>query len=264
MYIIFFIISIAASMIGAICGIGGGIIIKPVLDAFGVLSVAAINFLSGCTVLSMTLCTVVKSKIKKESTIDFKVSAALAAGAILGGILGKALFQTIWNNVADKNIVGLIQALCLVVVTAGTLVYTVCQKKIQTKKIENIIVTVILGLVLGLMSSFLGIGGGPVNLAVLFYFFSMEIKVAAENSLFIILFSQSANLVSSIVTHTIPGIDGLLLILMIGAGIAGGLIGKAINKKIDSATVGKLFTGLMLFIILVNIYNAVRFSLLCV
>ena len=37
MYILFFIISFSASIIGAICGIGGGIIIKPVMDAFGVL-----------------------------------------------------------------------------------------------------------------------------------------------------------------------------------------------------------------------------------
>ncbi len=54
MYIIFFIISFGACIVGAICGIGGGVIIKPVLDAFGVLSVSAISFLSGCTVLAMT------------------------------------------------------------------------------------------------------------------------------------------------------------------------------------------------------------------
>ena len=35
-YVIFFIVSFGASIIGAICGIGGGVIIKPVLDAFGV------------------------------------------------------------------------------------------------------------------------------------------------------------------------------------------------------------------------------------
>ena len=31
-----------------------------------------------------------------------------------------------------------------------------------------------IGLLLGIMSSFLGIGGGPINLAVLFFFFGME------------------------------------------------------------------------------------------
>ena len=53
-YAVFFGVSFLASIVGAICGIGGGVIIKPVLDAFGVLDVSAISFLSGCTVLAMS------------------------------------------------------------------------------------------------------------------------------------------------------------------------------------------------------------------
>ncbi|MEI3183290.1 MAG: sulfite exporter TauE/SafE family protein [Lachnospiraceae bacterium] len=44
------------------------------------------------------------------------------------------------------------------------------------------------------MSSFLGIGGGPINLVVLLYFFSMDTKAAAQNSLYIILFSSDHQL----------------------------------------------------------------------
>ena len=33
-----------ASVIGAICGIGGGVIIKPLLDSVGILDVTAIRF----------------------------------------------------------------------------------------------------------------------------------------------------------------------------------------------------------------------------
>ena len=50
-----FLVCFLASVVGAICGIGGGVIIKPVLDAFGIMDVATISFLSGCTVLSMRL-----------------------------------------------------------------------------------------------------------------------------------------------------------------------------------------------------------------
>ena len=54
------------------------------------------------------------------------------------------------------------------------------------------------------MSSFLGIGGGPINLVVLFYFFSMETKTAAQNSLYIILFSQITSLLTTLITHSVP------------------------------------------------------------
>ena len=57
-------------------------------------------------------------------------------------------------------------------------------------QVKNSLVCVAVGLTLGIMSSFLGIGGGPINLVVLYFFFSMETKVAAQNSLYIILIFQ--------------------------------------------------------------------------
>ena len=49
MEILVLLIAFGASVVGAICGIGGGVIIKPLLDAFGIASVAEISFLSGST-----------------------------------------------------------------------------------------------------------------------------------------------------------------------------------------------------------------------
>ena len=120
-------------------------------------------------------------------------------------------------------------------------------------------VCLIIGLVLGILSSFLGIGGGPINLVVLFYFFSMDTKTAAANSLYIILFSQITSLANTVLTHTVPEFDIVLLVLMVVAGIGGGMAGRSINKKIDSDTVDKLFIGLMIVLILINIYNIYRF-----
>ena len=90
------------------------------------------------------------------------------------------------------------------IVTLGTLIYTIYKAKIKTYKVENAIVCVLIGVFLGIMSSFLGIGGGPINLVVLFFFFSMSTKIAAENSLYIIFFSQIASLVSTIISGSVP------------------------------------------------------------
>ena len=106
------------------------------------------------------------------------------------------------------------------------------------------------------MSSFLGIGGGPINLVVLFFFFSMSTKLAAENSLYIIFFSQIASLISTIVTGSVPDFQIGVLVLMVAGGIAGG---RAINKKIDEKTVDKLFIALMVLMIVINIYNIYKF-----
>lgn len=249
-----------ASTLGSICGIGGGVIIKPVLDSFGIMDVAAISLLSGCTVLSMTTYSVIKGKLSKESHVDQRTGLPLAIGAAIGGILGKWMFSFISSLSPDKNKIGAIQAACLLIITIGTLLYTIYKAKIRTLHVTNVAACIVIGLVLGIMSSFLGIGGGPINLVVLFFFFSMTTKMAAENSLYIIFFSQITSLVSSFVTRSVPDFQIYYLVLMVVGGILGGIGGQMINKKIDDKTVDKLFIGLMALIICINIYNIYRFT----
>lgn len=171
MLMVLFAVCFLASMAGAVCGIGGGVIIKPVLDAFHIMSVSAISFLSGCTVLSMTAYSVVKRKCSGNSDIQFKTGSWLALGSVFGGILGKWVFSLFSALGSERSRVGAVQAACLFAVTLGTLIYTLNKDKIATKKVKNPIACCFIGLFLGSMSSFLGIGGGPMNLVVLFFFF---------------------------------------------------------------------------------------------
>ncbi len=257
LFLIFFVICFLASVTGAVCGIGGGVIIKPVLDAFHIMDVSSISFLSGCTVLSMTAYSVLRSRIGGESGVDRKTGFPLAVGAALGGLAGKWMFSFVSSLSPDRNRVGAVQAACLLAVTLGTLLYTVSKEKIATKNIKNPAACSVIGLFLGILSSFLGIGGGPINLVVLFYFFSMSTKAAAETSLYIILFSQAASLLSSLASANIPAFQTAVLLCMVAGGITGGIAGRALNKKITDRTVDRLFIGLMVVIILINIYNII-------
>ena len=138
------------------------------------------------------------------------------------------------------------------------MVYTLKKDKIKTHCVQNVLACILIGVALGICSSFLGIGGGPINLVVLFFFFSMDTKTAAQNSLYIILFSQITSLINTIVTKTVPEFTAGLLILMVAGGILGGMVGRKINKRIDGETVNKLFIGLMAIIMLICAYNIYR------
>ena len=151
--ILFFCVSFFASIAGAICGIGGGVIIKPVLDMLGLASVATISFLSGCTVLSMSCYTVGKNIAAGDNRVDFRTGTPLAIGAAVGGVVGKQLFSTIAGMFPNPNTVGVVQSICLAIITIGTFVYTLFKARIQGKHITNPTFCVIIGLVLGLMSS---------------------------------------------------------------------------------------------------------------
>lgn len=259
-YFIIILVCFFSSAVGSICGIGGGVIIKPVLDATGILAVTTVSFLSGCTVLSMSVISMYKNmRAKRDFVFDKIFATVIALGSVVGGLTGKSLYERVLAGMSDTSHVGAVQASVLLVITIGTLLYTVKKEKITTKNVTNKAVIFLIGVILGIMSSFLSIGGGPINLVVLFYFFSMETKQAAMYSIYIIMFSQTASLLSSLAKGNIPPFEVPLLALMVACGILGGLAGSKINKKIASQTVERLFIGLMAVIIVINIYNIFRY-----
>ncbi len=252
-------VSFLASIIGSICGIGGGVIIKPVLDSLGIFSLSTINFLSGCTVFAMTSFNVANSFIKKESAIELRSSTLLAIGGTIGGLMGKLIFELFQNAFTNVNHASAIQSLILLTINLGALIYTLNKKKIKTLNITSAFTIIFIGSGLGFISSFLGIGGGPINIIVLQYFFSMLTKQAAQNSLYVILFSQTASLIQTLITKSISNISPPVLLGMMACGIAGAIAGKGINKKIDENIVNKLFIGIMVLLVLLNIYNFITF-----
>src|SRR5699024_6122389 len=100
------------------------------------MSVSAISFLSGCTVLSMSFYSVLKSKLNHDSVIDMGITTYLGIGAAVGGIVGKQAFQYVQNLFPDANTVGAVQAIVLMLVTIGTLIYTINKKKIKTLQLR--------------------------------------------------------------------------------------------------------------------------------
>lgn len=255
---VFFLVSFLASIVGAICGIGGGVVIKPVLDMLGLETVATISFLSGCTVLSMSCYSVTRSLSKGDSGVDLRTGTPLAIGAALGGLAGKQLFELVKSLAPSQGLVGAVQAACLGVITLGTLAYTLNKSRIPTHKVTAPAVCVVIGLALGIMSSFLGIGGGPINLVVLYFFFSMDTKTAAANSLYIILFSQLASLITTLASGTVPPFRWPVLLVMVCGGVGGGMVGRILNKKMDNRLVERLFLCLMAVIVLICVYNVYR------
>lgn len=162
----------------------------------------------------------------------------------------------------NANTVGAVQGICLFFITLGTFIYTLKKDRIRTLSVSSAVACVFIGLLLGIMSSFLGIGGGPINLVVLGFFFSMRTKVAAQNSLYIILFSQITNLLTILLKGTVPEFELLTLVLMVAGGIGGGMIGRLLNRRMNNRAVDRLFLCLMVLIMGISLYNTWRYAAL--
>lgn len=259
--ILLLIICMLASSIGAVVGAGGGVIIKPVLDMLGILPVSTVSFCAGCTVLGMSVCSLIRNR-KDGVKLQVKTSTALAIGAVAGGLVGKWLFELVKNNFGNERVLGAVQATALTIITIGVFLYVCNKSKLPSHHVTNILTTIVIGVFLGVISSFLGIGGGTSNVAVLFFFFSMEAKEAAKNSLYIIIFSQVSSIVTAVVTNSVPAFAWVDLVSMMAGGIGGALIGAAISKRIDNKGVEKILKGLLIVIILIDFYNVLKFTIL--
>ena len=258
--LIFFLVALGASAVGAICGIGGGVIIKPVLDLLHLETVSTISFSSGCTVLTMSCYSVGKSLLAGEKSVSLDVGTPLAVGAAAGGLLGNQLFTLVRDLSDTPNRVGAVQSACLAAVTVGTLLYTLNKARIPTHRLQNKVACAAIGLALGCMSSFLGIGGGPINLVALYFFFSMDTKAAAANSLYIIFFSQLCSLLATILTGAVPEFRWPVLVLMAAGGLGGGVLGRQLNRRMQGEAVEKLFMALMVVIICISVFNTWRYA----
>src|SRR5699024_9365796 len=183
-----------ATMFGAMAGLGGGVIIKPVLDFLGDYDVESIAVLSASTVFAMACVSLITSA-KSDEKINVMSSLTIAIGSILGGLVGKLSFGYIVGMFDNAGKVTVIQSLMIAVLMLFIYVFVRYKHKIKTYNMNNILMIVVIVFVLGVLAAFLGIGGGPFNVAILALCFSMNAKESALNSIFIIFFSQLSALV---------------------------------------------------------------------
>lgn len=255
-----FLICLIASTVGAIAGFGGGVIIKPVFDLLGRMPVATVSFMSGCTVLAMSVSSLIRTR-KSTIKLELRISTPLAIGAAVGGLVGKWLFELVRSGFAEQNTLGAIQSVCLTLMNLFVFLYICKKASLPSTRVEQPLLTLVIGMALGMVSSFAGIGGGPMNIAVLFFFFSMDAKTAAKNSIYIILFSQAASVLSTILGGTVPAFDWLDLVFMAAGGVGGAILGAAISKRMNARHVEVLLKVLLVVITGISVYNTVKFLL---
>lgn len=254
MNVILFAIAILSTTIGAITGIGGGVIIKPVLDLIGIFDVSTISVLSSFTVLSMAIVSVYKQIKSKFFKINFRL-ILIGGASVLGGTIGQRLLDLSILHVNNPSIIKITQNVMMIILLV--MVYLYRDKSLNVRFNTNITYFIV-GIFLGVISSFLGIGGGPINVAVFTILFGLSAKEAAFNSIITILFSNISKLVTVFI-HTGFGIYDLsgLPFMIIGA-VLGGIIGSSISKNMNDKSVKYMFSYMTIIITGINIYSILQ------
>jgi uncharacterized membrane protein YfcA len=120
---------------------------------------------------------------------------------------------------------------------------------------------VFLGIGLGILSAFLGIGGGPLEIPVISFFLGMDTKTTSLHSTYIIFISQLFNFITTAVTDTIPSFPLPFIMVMIAGGIGGGLIGSQLLLHMKNRHVDMAFRFFLAVVIFICVWNTIKFSI---
>ncbi len=255
-YLIYFLIAIGATTVGSLTGLGGGVIIKPLLDILGDYNASTIGMLSSITVFSMAVVSLGKQMLAKTE-IPFRTAVPLAIGSVAGGQVGQRLLSRVTAGLPNAQVT-VVQNAVLSLLILGVYLYMKNKARIPSKHWDQPAPALILGLFLGVCAAFLGIGGGPINVALIIFLFSYDTKKAAVSSIVIILFSQASKLASVALGGGFGGFDLSMAPVMVVGAIAGGFIGAKYNKKFSEEAVDRAFNAVQLLVLAICIFNIVK------
>ena len=236
---------------------GGGVIIKPIMDVVGDFNVHTIGVIASITVFSMALVSILKH-IKSKNKIPFAVAIPLAIGSVIGGITGERIFSFIIDLLKADGVVKIVQNIVLTILIFWVLIYMNNKTKFKSKEFKGVFPSLLTGFCLGMCSAFLGIGGGPINVTVIVSLFSLPIKTATICSLLTILFSQFSKLTTIFFTKGFTDLDFNVVIVMVFAAIIGGFLGAHFSKKLSENTVQKAFNFVILLVLGLTTFNIIK------
>ncbi len=225
----------AAGLLGSIIGLGGGIIIVPVLTFFGFSpALAASN--SIFAVFSNAIASSIS--YAKQRRIEYSIGLKLGLLSIPGTIVGAFVSSEI-----TPSIFKILFALILI----SASIYIFSKRKLEQKNYnlskQIMILAIGASFFAGIISGLFGVGGGIIFVPLMVVAMGLSMKNAAPTSQFILLFASA----SALVTHTILGHPDFYqaLLLAIGA-FVGGLVGARLSLEIKENSLKILISIVMI------------------
>mgnify|MGYP001091410713 CR=1 FL=1 len=211
----------AAGILGSMIGLGGGIIVVPVLTFLGFPPTAAASNSLFAALSNSIASTISYSRQKRiEYFLGLKLGLLAIPGTILGAIISTDVAPDIF-----KILFGF--------VLVASAIYIFLRKQIESReKIiskQMIIFAIGASFFAGIISSFFGIGGGIIFVPLMVVGMGMSMKKAAPTSQLILLFAS----LSGVIVHSVLGHPDFLQagFLAIGS-FFGGLVGAKLSLSV--------------------------------
>lgn len=172
-----------------------------------------------------------------------------------GGILGNTTFEFLKHLWNDDHKVQLLQIVLTILTLGFSFIYS--KTNDYYLYLKNKTWYVLVGLILGFFASLLGIGGVPINVALLMLCFAIPLKEATVYSIITIFFSQLSKLLTISVTTGFAQYDLGILWYIIPAAILGGFLGAKLSGLLPTDKVMVVYQLMIILVLVINVYNGV-------
>ncbi|PKM83310.1 MAG: sulfite exporter TauE/SafE family protein [Firmicutes bacterium HGW-Firmicutes-14] len=247
-----FITGLLAGSFGALLGLGGGVIVIPVLTmlfdlpihtAVGVSLVGVIATSTGAAIIYVREG---KADIRLGMTLELGTTVGAVAGAVIAGYVSPKVLYLLFAAMLFYNTYAMYRR--------GGEDERAGPENGENKgrtgirdQYRNIPQGVLLSSLAGIMSGLLGVGGGLIKIPVMYFLMGVPLKIAAATSNFMIGVTASA----SALIYFLDGRIEPLVAVPVALGIFGGAIfGTWMNDRISTGMLRKVFMVVFIYIAL--------------
>jgi uncharacterized protein len=254
-------------------GVGGGFLTTPLMIFYGipptVAAASAASQVTGASVSGVFAHT-------RRGGVDYQMGAVLVAGGLIGTVIGAALFRLLQELGQIDVVINLLYVLLLGGI--GGVMARESWQTLQAQKagmplparkrrhhpmVANLplrwrfyrsglyispLAPLLLGVLTGMLTMLMGIGGGFVLVPAMLYILGMSANVVVGTSLFQILFVTMATTMMHAMTTR--AVDILLALLLLIGSVSGAQIGATLAQKLPAARLRFALASIVLVVAL--------------
>src|SRR5579864_1997568 len=245
------ILGFVAGLLGALTGIGGGVLLTPILSLyFGIPIRQAI----GTSLVAVITTSAASSSVHlQRHTTDIRLGMTLELATALGAAVMAYLVGYFNRNALEGLFAGFLLYSAVTILTKGSKGEPVGDESsaflgetaIPPYEPQHYPLGLAASLVAGALSGLLGIGGGPIKVPVMYIFMKVPLMVATATSNFMIGVTAAASAIvyyrrgDILVQYAAPLAVGVFL---------GSLLGARLAPRIHTKVVVYLLAGVMLYL----------------
>ncbi len=241
-------IGVAAGLIGGGLGVGGGIVLVPLLVYVGLgrhrahaTSLSAIVFIATAGALSFGL----------SGEIDVVAGVTIGIGGIVGSIVG----TTLMHRVSARALTIVFGVVLLVAGIRLVMSAEPLPGALDFPMLGQTAIALGIGIIAGFFAGLAGIGGGVVIVPASVLLLGLEQHQAQGTSLLAIVLTSIAGTVVNRKNQRVRLVDGLLAGV---GGVLGSLTGSRLALLIEGRTLSVMFGMFVLFVASRTLYRSVR------